>query len=179
MNNYELRLKLNYAKLVSEPVIRMAYECDGYNVKESSIAEDYSGIDFTLEGKDLNEPTPYDGKCPEFKNINSSNFLYTINDSLGRSYKCKKTKNVSFLDVAYNRIVSIDMNNLTELIDNATPLQSKRHPLSRYVLLNKEIVVRKSNKVLKNDNIQKMYYEKRESFRRAFPAISQGTFESL
>ena len=136
-NNAPQRVKDSIYKI--EPIVKRVLEKRGNKVEESTRDEDFNGIDLkvtNIHGKLLY----IDVKCSDEKNDNTSNFLFTIEDIKGRSYKNKKTDYCIFINFEKKELVCISFDNLSKLVEEKLKTNKPIKGHGYYILLKKDIV---------------------------------------
>jgi len=147
------------AKTVTEPLAIESFKLNGYTVNETTINEDWNGIDAKVLDKKLNHELLFDIKSPSKENINTGFFSFQVYDYNNVHYLSKKTEYYAFMDIVENRILCISKENLIPII-NGLSLQNGRYGYQKYVLIHKDYILKHNDFILYNPNLKKSYYEK-------------------
>lgn len=142
-----MKKEVEYARKITEPIVRRFLENKGYIIEQSSVNEDYDGIDLIAFHYKTNSHTNIDVKCPCDDNKHNACVYYTTINGMGKSYKQKKTDYVVYVDTIKRELIFIDFVTLKLLLSTTIEYDSKYNN-GKYAWLNKEIL-KKLGKVYK------------------------------
>ena len=139
---------VEHEKSTSEYIVMRSISASGKSyASQSTKKHDFDGVDIVVINKEDHTEYTIDVKNSRNENRNTTNFLFTVVNGLGKSYITKKTDYIAFLnrDTSLGpntvEIVYVKFDIIKTIIEkhNLKLYQSKTYKLGKYVLIPKYI----------------------------------------